>query len=79
MFAEVQLSHLLEVIWVSIVASIFATVTFSFVVFGSARSAEARRAGNGGTAVVFGGLAVLAFLAFAAAVVLGVNAMLSKG
>ena len=46
---------------------------------GSARSADARRAGNGGTAIVFAGLAVLAFLAFAAAVVFGVNTMLSKG
>jgi uncharacterized membrane protein len=79
MFAEVQLSHLLEVVWVSIVAGIFVTVAFSFVVLGSARSDESRRAGQGGAAVMFGALAVLAFLAFAAAVAFGVNIMLSKG
>jgi tetrahydromethanopterin S-methyltransferase subunit D len=79
MFAEVQLSHLLEVVWVSIVAGIFVTVAFSFVVLGGARSAEARRTGNGGAAFMFAGLAVIAFLAFAAAVAFGVNTMLSKG
>jgi len=79
MFAEVQLSHLLEVVWVSIVAGIFVTVAFSFVVLGGARSSDARRAGHGGAALVFAGLAVVAFLAFAAAVAFGVNVMLSKG
>jgi hypothetical protein len=78
-FAEVELSHLLEVIWVSLVAGVFVTVAFSFVVLGSARSGEARRAGNGGAALAYAGLAVVAFLAFAAAVVFGVNVMLSKG
>ncbi len=79
MFAEVQLSHLLEVVWVSLVAGVFVTVAFSFVVLGSARSAEARRTGNGGAALFFAGMAVLAFVAFAAAVGFGVNTMLSKG
>jgi hypothetical protein len=79
MLAEVQLSHLLEVIWVSTAASIFSVVIFSFVVLGSARSADARRAGKRGTAILFGGLAVVAFIAFAASVVFGVNSMLAKG
>jgi hypothetical protein len=78
-FAEVQLSHLLEVIWVSLVAGVFVTVTFSFVVLGSARSTEARRTGHGRVALAYAGVAVVAFVVFAAAVAFGVNVMLSKG
>jgi hypothetical protein len=48
-----------------------------FVVVGGARSAEARPTGQG-SAVLWGGLAVLAFALFAAAVVFGVHTMLSK-
>ena len=77
--AEVDLSQLLEVIWVSLVAGVFVTVAFSFVVLGYARSALARRAGNGGAALAYAGMAVVAFLAFAAAVAFGVNVMLTKG
>jgi hypothetical protein len=54
------------------------STVFSFVVVGSARSAEARRNGHGGGALVWGGLAVLAFALFAAAVAYGVHIMLSK-
>jgi hypothetical protein len=78
-FAQVELSHLVEVVWVSIAAGIFVTVAFSFVVLGVARSAEARRTGSGGMALAFGALAVLALIGFAAAVVFGVNTMLTKG
>jgi hypothetical protein len=77
-FAQVELSHLVEVVWVSVAAGIFVTVAFSFVVLGVARSAESRREGSGAAAVAFGALAVVALLAFAAAVVLGVNTMLTK-
>ena len=79
LFAEVELSHLLEVIWVSLVAGVAVTIMFAVVVFGSARSSEARRAGQSGAAVAYAGLAVLAFAAFAAAVAFGVHIMLSKG
>jgi hypothetical protein len=43
-----------------------------------ARSAEAARRGAGSAAIAYAGLAVVAFAAFAAAVVLGVNIMLAK-
>ena len=78
MLAVVKAGDILEVIWVSLIAAVFVSTTFSLVVVGSARSAEARRGGNGGGALVWGGLALLAFAVFAAAVVYGVHIMLSK-
>ena len=75
--AAVKASDILNVIWVSFVAGVFVTTAFSFVVLGSARSAEARRNGQGST-VLWGGVAVVAFLAFAAVVAFGVHIMLSK-
>ena len=44
-----------------------------------ARSTEAARRGNGTAALAYAGLAVVAFAAFMATVVLGVHIMLSKG
>jgi hypothetical protein len=77
-FAAVEAGDILEVIWVSLIAAVFVSTVFSFVVVGSARLAEARRNGHGGGALVWGGLAVLAFALFAAAVAYGVHIMLSK-
>jgi hypothetical protein len=77
LLAAVKASDILNVIWVSLVAGVFVTTAFSFVVLGSARSAEARRTGQG-SAVLWGGVAVLAFLLFAAVVVYGVHIMLAK-
>jgi tetrahydromethanopterin S-methyltransferase subunit D len=74
----VEVSHLFEVVWVSLAAGVFVTAAFSFVVLGSARSAEARRTGRGAASIAFAALALLAFLAFAAVVVFGVNVMVSK-
>jgi hypothetical protein len=78
-FAAVEAGDILEVIWASLIAGVFVSVAYSFVVLGSARSAEARRNGNGSGAFVWGGVAVLAFALFAAAVAYGVHIMLSKG
>jgi tetrahydromethanopterin S-methyltransferase subunit D len=78
-FAAVEAGDILEVIWISVIASVFVTTTYSFVVLGTARSAEARRNGEGTGAFVWGGVALLALLLFAAAVVFGVHTMLSKG
>jgi tetrahydromethanopterin S-methyltransferase subunit D len=76
--AVVKAGDILEVIWVSLVAGVFVSIAYSLVVVGGARSAEARRNGDGTAALVWAGLAVLAFAAFAAAVVFGVHIMLSK-
>jgi hypothetical protein len=77
-FAAVDAAGLVEVVWVSLVAGIGVTLTFSLVVLGGARSATARRDGRGGEALAYGGLAAIAMVVFVAGVVLGVNIMLSK-
>ena len=78
MFAAVEAGDIIEVIWVSLIAGVFVSVAYSCVVLGTARSAEARRNGQGTAALVWGGLAVVAFAAFAGVVVFGVHIMLSK-
>ena len=76
--AAIDVGGLADVIWVSLVAGVFVSASFSLVVLGGARSADARRSGRDAAAAVYAGLAVLAFLAFAAAVGFGVQIMLSK-
>jgi hypothetical protein len=77
-FASVKAGDIIEVIWVSLAAGIFVTAAFSVVVVGAARSAESRRSGNGSNALVWAGVAVVAFGLFAAAVAYGVHIMLAK-
>ena len=79
MLAAVQAGDIFEVVWVSLVAGVFVTIAYSFVVLGLARSAEAARGGRNTAAVAYAGMAVVAFSLFAAAVVFGVHIMLSKG
>ncbi len=76
--AVVELGQIVEVIWVSLVAGVAITAAYSFVVYGTARSAEARRHGRGGAAIGFGAFAVFFFAIFIAIMVLGVQIMLSK-
>jgi hypothetical protein len=78
MLAAVDVGGLVEVVWVSLLAGVGVTLTFSLVVLGSGRSAEARRTGRSSAATAYAGLAALAFLVFVAGVVFGVNVMLSK-
>jgi hypothetical protein len=78
MLATVKAGDIFEVIWVSLIASVFVSTTFSFVVLGMARSTVARRDGRETAALGYAGLAMLAFAAFAAAVVYGVHIMLAK-
>ena len=78
MLGVVKAGDIIEVIWASLAAGVFVTVAYSVVVLGMARSAEAARRGRGTAAIGYAGLAVIAFAAFAAAVVFGVNIMLSK-
>ena len=79
MLASVKAGDIFEVVWVSLVAGVFVTVAFSFVVLGMARSAEAARSGRGSAAVAYAGLAVVTFAMFAGIVGFGVHIMLSKG
>ncbi len=79
MFAAVEATDILEVIWVSLIAGVVVSISYSCVVLGTARSAVARRNGQGSASVLWGAMAVIAFVAFAATVVFGVHIMLSKG
>ena len=78
MLGVVELGQIVEVIWVSLLAGVGITAAYSFVVLGTARYAEARRAHNTGAALGFGALAVVALILFVGLVVLGVQIMLSK-
>ena len=78
MLGAVKAGDIFQVVWVSLVAGAFVTTVYSFVVLGLARSADAARNGHGGAALLYAGLAVIAFAAFAAAVVVGLNIRLSK-
>ena len=78
MFAAVKGGDIFEVVWVSLVAGVFVSTAFSFVVLGMARSTESARTGRGTAAVVYAGLALVAFATFAFAVGYGVHIMLSK-
>jgi len=69
---------LLQVVWVSLVAGAGISVLFSFVIVGSARASDARRTGRAGVAFAYATLGLLAFALFAAGVVLGVQAMVTK-
>jgi hypothetical protein len=76
--AAIDAGQLAEVVWVSLLAGVGVTAAFSFVVLGSARSSEARRAGNSGAATAYAALAITMFTLFAAGVIFGVHIMLSK-
>jgi hypothetical protein len=76
--AAIDVGLILQVVWVSLAASIVVPAAFALVVRESGRSAEARRNGQGGAAALHLGLAVVFFAAFAAIVVVGVITMLKK-
>jgi hypothetical protein len=77
--AAIDAGLLFEVVWASLLAGVFVTVLFSYVVLFSARSAEARRGGRGGASMAYATLALVSLAIFAGAVGYGVHIMLSKG
>ena len=78
MLAAVDTKALLQLVWVAPLAALTVALTFSLVIHGAARSSDARRAGRSAAATAYGALAVLAALAFAAAVLFGVLVITSK-
>jgi hypothetical protein len=74
----VDTKALLQTVGYSLAAGIGVTFIFSIAIFGVARFAEMGREGRSASAVAFGGLALLAIAAFAAAIVLGIIVMTSK-
>jgi uncharacterized membrane protein SpoIIM required for sporulation len=78
MLFAVELSQLLQVVWVSLAAGVGITTAYSLVVYGSGRSMEAQRHGRRTAAATYAALAGLSLVLFALAVVLGVHIMLAK-
>jgi hypothetical protein len=74
----VEISQLAEVVWVSALAGLCITTTFSIAVFGSGRYLEASRTGRRAAALAYASLAVLFLLVFAGGVIWGVQIMLAK-
>jgi len=79
LLASIDVGLLFEVVWASALAGAVVSVLFALVVLLGARSAETRRAGNGGAAMAYGVGAVIAFAAFCFLVGFAVHIMLSKG
>ena len=78
MIAAIDLGQIGKVVWVSLLSGVLITTAYALVVFGTARSLQARRAGSSGAALAYAGLAVAMFCLFAVAVGLGLHIMLSK-
>jgi hypothetical protein len=76
--AAIDFHALGQVVWVSLVAGVGATVLFSIVIAAADKAGDARRQGQEGLALAYGALAVLAMVVFSVAVVFGVIVMLSK-
>ncbi len=74
----VEISQLAEVVWVSLAAGVGIAISFSLVVYGSARSTEARRQGQAVAAFAYVAMAVLFLCLFLGSVVFGVHIMLKK-
>jgi hypothetical protein len=74
----VELSQLFEVVWVSVVAGVSITTTYSLAVFGFGRMTEAQRHGRRTAAWAYSALAVVCLLVFLGGVIWGADVMLSK-
>ena len=74
----VETKNLLETVAASLIAGIGVTAVFSLVIFGITRSADMVRDERLLLAMAAGGLAVLAGLVVAAAIVFGIVVMMKK-
>ena len=79
MIAAVDTEALVELMWAAPLAVLAVTISWGLVVNGVTRSAEARRDGRAGAAAAYGVVAFAGAALFAAAVVLGLIIMVSKG
>jgi hypothetical protein len=69
MIASVAVTDLLELAWVSLVATILLSIAASVCVLGLTRASELRRSGNGAAATGYAALGVAGALAVAGGVV----------
>ena len=74
--AAIDAGQLAEVVWVSLLAGVAITTAYSLVVFGTARAADARRAGHSGAGYM--ALAATMLCLCAGAIVFAVHVMLKK-
>ena len=79
MLAALDFHAIGQVIWVSLVATISATVLYSAAIYGFGKATEARRAGEGLAGAAYVALAVVSLVVFLGFVVIGVTVMLHKG
>jgi hypothetical protein len=75
----VEWDLLLQVIYASLGAGVAVTIAVSFAILGATRAADARRDGDRLDQFIFGTIFLLGLAACAAAVVLGIVVMTSKG
>jgi hypothetical protein len=78
MIAAIDLAQIGKVVWVSLLSGVLITTAYALVVFGTARSLQARRAGESGVALAFAALAVGMFCVFAVSVGWGLHIMLAN-
>ena len=77
--AEIVSGHdLLQVIWVSLLSGIGATVAFAFAILGGARAVDLSRSDRSSEAALFGVVCALALAVVGAAVVYGIVVMIHK-
>jgi hypothetical protein len=77
--AAIDTDALTQLIWAAPLAAITVSLAFSLCIHGAARASDSRRDGRAGAATIYGALAVVAGLAFAATVVFGVLVITDKG
>lgn len=78
MTAAIEVAKLVQVVWVSLVAGVGSTALASLVIYGWSRAGEASREGRSAQAGAFAALALLAGLAVAALVGLGLAIIVRK-
>ena len=71
MTLAVDVSGLVELVWIAPLCAVLVTISYALCVLGATRSSDARRLGQGGASTAWMGLAVVAGLAVTAEVVLG--------
>jgi formate/nitrite transporter FocA (FNT family) len=75
----VEWDLILQVIWAALAAGVAITIAVSFAILGATRAADARRDGDTLDTIIYSALFVFGLAACAAAVVLGIFVMTSKG
>jgi uncharacterized membrane protein len=73
-----MIGDIFEVIWVSLIAGIGITASYSFVVLGTGRSAAARREGRSVATVAYVAFAAVFLIVFLGGFVYAIHVLLTK-